>query len=158
MTANETKRSIEPVSMTLYDADFQAFADRLGTSFKRYGFAVIADHGLDEAVIDAAIADARARLPPDWRERVQIGSDPRQSGTARENLVGVAAEIPKELPEVQKRLEAVRLLSEAGIPTTVMAAPMIPAPRTTKWGCMGPIFRQSAGTVALTGGGGKRRR
>jgi hypothetical protein len=43
-------------------------------------------------------------LPGDWRERVRIGSDPKQSGTARENLVGVAAEIPKELPETQKRL------------------------------------------------------
>ena len=43
-------------------------------------------------------------LPADWRERVVIGSDPKQSGTARENLVGVAAEIPRELPEVQKRL------------------------------------------------------
>jgi hypothetical protein len=43
-------------------------------------------------------------LPADWRERVVIGSDPKQSGTARENLVGVAAEIPKELPEIQKRL------------------------------------------------------
>ena len=53
-------RAIEPVSMTLYDSDFQAFADRLGGSFKRYGFAVIADHGLDEAVIDAALDDAKA--------------------------------------------------------------------------------------------------
>ena len=53
-----TSRAIEPVSMTLYDRDFQGFADRLGTSFKRYGFAVIADHGLDEAVIGAALDDA----------------------------------------------------------------------------------------------------
>ena len=43
-------------------------------------------------------------LPADWRERVLIGSDPKQSGTARENLIGVAAEIPRELPEIQKRL------------------------------------------------------
>ncbi len=55
-----TPRAIEPVSMTLYDRDFQGFADRLGTSFKRYGFAVIADHGLDEAVIDGALDDAKA--------------------------------------------------------------------------------------------------
>lgn len=43
-------------------------------------------------------------LPSEWRERVLIGSDPKQSGTARENLLGVAAEIPRELPEIQKRL------------------------------------------------------
>ncbi len=52
--------AIEPVSMALYDRDFQAFADKLGTSFKRYGFAVIADHGLDGTVIDAALDDAKA--------------------------------------------------------------------------------------------------
>jgi len=53
-------RAIEPVSMSLYDTDFQAFADRLGASFERYGFAVVADHGLDQSVIDAAIDDAKA--------------------------------------------------------------------------------------------------
>ena len=52
-------RALEPVSMTLYDTDFQAFADKLGQSFKRYGFAVISDHGLDETVIDAAVQYAQ---------------------------------------------------------------------------------------------------
>lgn len=42
--------------------------------------------------------------PDDWRERVTIGSDRRQSGTARENLTGIAARIPSELPDEQKRL------------------------------------------------------
>jgi hypothetical protein len=41
--------------------------------------------------------------PGDWRERVRIGADPKQSSTARENLT-VSIEFPKELPEVQKRL------------------------------------------------------
>lgn len=35
--------------------------------------------------------------PRDWRERVLIGSDRRQSGTARENLTGVAVKLPDEL-------------------------------------------------------------
>lgn len=43
-------------------------------------------------------------LPPDWRQRVRVGSDRKQSGTARENLLGLAAEIPDVLPDVQKRL------------------------------------------------------
>jgi len=43
-------------------------------------------------------------MPADWRERVRVGSDPGQSGTARENLRGIAAELPAELPDVQKRL------------------------------------------------------
>jgi hypothetical protein len=43
-------------------------------------------------------------LPSDWRDRVRVGSDRKQSGTARENLAGLKAEIPDELPEIQKRL------------------------------------------------------
>ncbi len=48
---------------------------------------------------------AMGELPEDWRERVRVGSDRQQSGTARENLVGGGKiEVPDELPEVQKRL------------------------------------------------------
>jgi hypothetical protein len=43
-------------------------------------------------------------LPDDWRERVRIGSDRTQSGTARENLKGPASDIPEVLPDVQKEL------------------------------------------------------
>jgi len=44
-------------------------------------------------------------LPADWRERIRVGSDRRQSGTARENLAGGGKDtIPDELPDVQKRL------------------------------------------------------
>jgi isopenicillin N synthase-like dioxygenase len=39
-----------------------------------------------------------------WRERVRIGSDRKQSGTARENLRGIDVEFPDELPDMQKRL------------------------------------------------------
>lgn len=71
LSSTAARRAIEPVSMALYDADFQAFADRLGTSFKRYGFAVIADHGLDETVIKAALDDAKAffALPEEVKRR-----------------------------------------------------------------------------------------
>jgi hypothetical protein len=44
-------------------------------------------------------------LPGDWRERIQVGSDRQQSGTARENLVGGSdIEVPEELPDTQKKL------------------------------------------------------
>jgi hypothetical protein len=42
--------------------------------------------------------------PADWRERVIIGSDRKQSATARENLQGENADLPNELPDIQKRL------------------------------------------------------
>jgi len=65
---------IMPVSMSQYDRDFQAFADALGGSFERYGFAVIADHGLDQAVIDGALADAKAffALPEDVKRTYHL--------------------------------------------------------------------------------------
>ena len=43
-------------------------------------------------------------LPDDWRERVAVGADRRQSGTARENLTGVRVDLPDKLPEKHKRL------------------------------------------------------
>jgi hypothetical protein len=42
--------------------------------------------------------------PDDWRDRVRIGSDRKQSGTARENLTGVDIEFPSELSDTQKRM------------------------------------------------------
>lgn len=43
-------------------------------------------------------------LPDDWRERVSVGSDRKQSATARENLAGGSLVVPNELPPTQKRL------------------------------------------------------
>jgi hypothetical protein len=65
--------------------------------------------GLDSDAAEAFFANLftrleMGRLPDDWRERVRIGSDREQSGTARENLAGSVIEIPDELPETQKRL------------------------------------------------------
>lgn len=45
-----------------------------------------------------------APFPDNWRERVQVGADRRQSPTARENLTGVALAIPETLPEQHRRL------------------------------------------------------
>jgi len=44
-------------------------------------------------------------LPPDWRERVRVGSDRLQSGTARENLAGGdQLQVPDLLTDQQKTL------------------------------------------------------
>ena len=73
---------IAPVSFRLYAADFDAFAQALGRSFARYGFAVIGDHGLDQARIDAAISDAKAffALPDAVKRRYQIAGGAGQRG------------------------------------------------------------------------------
>lgn len=43
-------------------------------------------------------------LPSDWKERVRIGADRAQSGTARENLKGLDADVPDELPALQRAM------------------------------------------------------
>lgn len=43
-------------------------------------------------------------VPTDWRERVRIGSDRKQSGTARENLSSEGPQIPKVLTDQQKQI------------------------------------------------------
>lgn len=61
--------------------------------------------GTDAEIYFGALFEACGiERPNDWRERVRIGSDRKQSGTARENLTGVAAKIPTELPDEQRRL------------------------------------------------------
>jgi hypothetical protein len=45
-----------------------------------------------------------APVPENWRERVRVGADRRQSGTARENLTGIRVAIPETLPDKHKRL------------------------------------------------------
>jgi isopenicillin N synthase-like dioxygenase len=47
-------------SVSVADADPAAFAPALGQSFERYGFAIVADHGIDPALIARADAAARA--------------------------------------------------------------------------------------------------
>ena len=43
-------------------------------------------------------------LPDDWRERVRVGSDKKQSGTARENLTEIRMKLPNELSDGQKQI------------------------------------------------------
>jgi len=54
----------------------------------------------------AALFDACgiAPVPANWRERVMVGADRRQSGTARENLTGIRVKVPEVLPEKHQRL------------------------------------------------------
>ncbi len=43
-------------------------------------------------------------MPADWQDRVGIGADPAQSGTARDNLTGVAIDLPNKLEQRHKAL------------------------------------------------------
>src|SRR3569833_784482 len=81
--AKETSAmSIEPVPMSLYERDFDAFAHRLGEAFERYGIAIVAEHGLDPAVVGGADARAKAffALPDAVKRRYHVPGGAGQRG------------------------------------------------------------------------------
>jgi isopenicillin N synthase-like dioxygenase len=55
-----TAPAITPVDFRCYSEDLPRFAQDLGSSFARYGFAVISGHDLDQGRIQAALASAKA--------------------------------------------------------------------------------------------------
>lgn len=74
--------AVPPVSMTTYDTDFEAFAQELGGWFERYGFAVVADHGVDEDIIDDALDASKAffALPTDVKRAYHVPNSGGQRG------------------------------------------------------------------------------
>jgi isopenicillin N synthase-like dioxygenase len=77
-----SQTSIPPVSFRLNEADPAAFAAALGVSFERHGFAVVADHGIDEAISSAMLADAKAffALPENAKSRYRVAGGAGQRG------------------------------------------------------------------------------
>jgi isopenicillin N synthase-like dioxygenase len=78
----ETSPRIEPVSLSLYEEDFDAFSQKLGASFARYGFAVVADHDLAKDRVEGALGRAKAffALPDEIKRRYHIAGGAGQRG------------------------------------------------------------------------------
>lgn len=57
-----------------------------------------------KAYFSALLGACGIDLPPDWAARVATGSDRKHSATARENLNGVAIDLPDALTPLQKQL------------------------------------------------------
>lgn len=74
--------AIAPVSFALGPIDPDRFARELGESFERFGFAVIADHGLDQGVIDRALVSSKAffALPEAVKRRYFVEGGAGQRG------------------------------------------------------------------------------
>lgn len=96
---------------TLYEIYTHNAVSWLGTDAKLVKFEDMIQHlkNIDSAESKAYFSKLLAyggitELPDDWKQRVIVGSDRKQSGTARENLYGTQFELPKELPETQKQL------------------------------------------------------
>ena len=73
---------LAPISCRDQSADPDGFAARLGASLQRHGFAVLRDHGLDPARIDAALHCARAffALPEPIKRRYLVQGGAGQRG------------------------------------------------------------------------------
>jgi isopenicillin N synthase-like dioxygenase len=73
-TIAQPRPQVASVSLTASDTDPQAFASELGESFERYGFAIIADHGIPADLIGRAEDKARAffALPDDVKRKYHI--------------------------------------------------------------------------------------
>ncbi|WP_088330466.1 hypothetical protein [Lacimicrobium sp. SS2-24] len=83
----------------------------LGTGVKLVKYEHVIRHlkALDTTEAEAFFSDLLSilgvsSLPDDWQDRIRIGSDRKQSGTARENLSGNQVTLPDELPDTQKQL------------------------------------------------------
>jgi hypothetical protein len=99
-----TRPQLAPLSVT-YQYNAVAWLES-GVHLVRYEELIQAIRDFDSAKAEgyftALFEACGIEQPDDWRERIRIGSDRKQSGTARENLTGVAAKIPAVLPEEQK--------------------------------------------------------
>ncbi|MAI89711.1 MAG: flavonol synthase [Hyphomonadaceae bacterium TMED5] len=93
--------SLKPISLPASEADDAAFTKALMTSFMETGFAVIADHGVDQSVIDKAYDVSRAYFELPTEAKMQY-FDPDGAGQrgytpfGKENAKGFAAMDLKE--------------------------------------------------------------
>lgn len=74
--------SLPALSMQARRGDAAGFARAMGESYARYGFAVVSDHGLDQAVIERALRSTKAffALPDDAKRRYHIAGGAGQRG------------------------------------------------------------------------------
>ncbi|MDP3175730.1 MAG: 2-oxoglutarate and iron-dependent oxygenase domain-containing protein [Phenylobacterium sp.] len=102
--------AITPVSFADFDRDFERFSQSLGASFERYGFAVVGDHGLPAARLDAALAAIKAffALPEDVKRQYITGVGGQRGYTAFgiETAKGAAHHDLKEFWHVGRDLPA----------------------------------------------------
>lgn len=66
--------TLEPVSLARQERDPDGFAQAFGSAFQRFGFAVVADHGVPQALIDRAwrMTAALFALPEEEKRRYHI--------------------------------------------------------------------------------------
>ena len=73
---------ITPIPLSLVESDLVAAAAGFGDAFARTGFAVVSDHGIDQGLIDRAMAATKAffALPEDVKRRFVVPGGGGQRG------------------------------------------------------------------------------
>lgn len=102
---------IASVSLTEADRDPDAFAEKLGRSFEEYGFAIIADHGIPDELIQRAEEKSRQffALPEDVKRKYHIEGQGGARGYTPfgiETAKGATAHDLKEFWHVGRELPA----------------------------------------------------
>ena len=102
---------LSPISMAGFRTDRGAFAAALRSEFEATGFAVVADHGLDQAVIDAGAAAAKAFFakPDDEKRRWHV---PGQAGARGYTPFGVETAKGHRRPDLKEFWHVGRELPE----------------------------------------------
>ena len=99
-----TSDAIIPVSFDDYEADFGGFAQALGDSFTRYGFAVIGDHPLAQSGIEGALAAAKADL---------VGKLEQQQQKLTEQLASIEQQLADaDIYSAERKAELTALLAK----------------------------------------------
>jgi len=111
MTETLTSDSVASVSLTDADRNPDQFAQKLGSSFEEYGFAIVRDHGIPQALIDRAEAKAKAffALPEEVKRSYLISGGGGARGYTAfgvETAKGAAAHDLKEFWHVGRELGA----------------------------------------------------
>lgn len=99
----------EPISYTRWKSDPKGFAEALGRSFRDTGFAVISDHPIDQAVIDAGVGAGKQFFAlPDATKRAYFipdgGGQRAYTPFATEVAKGAKAKDLKEFWHVGREL------------------------------------------------------
>jgi isopenicillin N synthase-like dioxygenase len=108
---------LEPISYKLWKTDPRAFADKLGRSFRKTGFAIISDHGMDQGVIDRGIEASKKffALPDETKRKYFIaggGGQRAYTPFATEVAKGAKAKDLKEFWHVARELPPGHRFSE----------------------------------------------
>jgi isopenicillin N synthase-like dioxygenase len=99
----------EPISYKLFKTDPKAFADKIGSSFRETGFAVIKDHPIDQGVIDRGVDAGKQffALPEEAKRKYFIpggGGQRAYTPFATEVAKGAKARDLKEFWHVAREL------------------------------------------------------